>query len=69
MVSGDRVAIRSTLTGTHAGGLLGAPGSGQALSVEGITILRFEGDRVAERWNRLDDLGLLGQLGVGPGAV
>jgi predicted ester cyclase len=66
VVSDDEVAIRFTLTGTHSGGLMGAAGSGQALEVEGITILRFEGDRVAERWNRLDDLALLAQLGLVP---
>jgi predicted ester cyclase len=60
----DRVAVRFTLTGTHQGGLLGAPGDGQHLRVEGITILRFEGDLVAERWNRLDDVALLSQLGI-----
>jgi predicted ester cyclase len=61
---GDRVAVRYVLTGTHEGELLGAPGTGQALEVEGITIVRFEGDLVAERWNRLDDVTLLTQLGL-----
>lgn len=67
--SGDRVAVRFALTGTHRGGLLGADGTGQALDVEGITVLRFEGDRVAERWNRLDDVTLLAQLGLLPAAA
>lgn len=66
LVDGDRVAVRFALTGTHRGGLLGADGTGQAVDVEGITVLRFEGDRVAERWNRLDDLTLLTQLGLLP---
>lgn len=61
---GDRVAVRYILTGTHSGELLGAAGTGQALEVEGITILRFEGELVAERWNRLDDVKLLTQLGL-----
>ena len=61
---GERVAVRYVLTGTHEGELLGAAGTGQALEVEGITILRFEGDLVAERWNRLDDVKLLTQLGL-----
>lgn len=66
LADGDRVAVRFVLTGTHRGALLGATGSGQALDVEGITVLRFEGDRVAERWNRLDDVTLLTQLGLLP---
>jgi predicted ester cyclase len=61
---GDRVVVRYVLTGTHEGELLGAAGTGQALGVEGITIVRFEGDLVAERWNRLDDVKLLTQLGL-----
>jgi len=63
---GDRVAIRFLLTGTHQGELFGAAGTGRSLEVEGITIVEFVGDQVVERWNRLDDLGLLGQLGVLP---
>ena len=66
LVDGDRVAVRYTLTGTHEGELLGAPGTGRPLEVEGMTVLHFEGDRVAERWNRLDDLSLLTQLGALP---
>jgi predicted ester cyclase len=64
--AGDRVVVRFRLTGTHRGGLLGAAAHGQEPSAEGITVLRFEGDRVAERWNRLDDLTLLTQLGLLP---
>ena len=61
---GDRVAVRYVLTGTHEGELFGAAGTGQALEIEGITIVRFEGELVAERWNRLDDVTLLTQLGL-----
>jgi predicted ester cyclase len=69
LVDGDRVAVRFVLTGTHQGELLGAPGTGQVLHVDGITALRFAGDRVAERWNRLDDVTLLTQLGLLPAAA
>jgi predicted ester cyclase len=62
--SGDRVVVRFRLTGTHQGALLGAPGTGNSIDVEGITIIRFEGDRAGERWNRLDDVALLTQLGA-----
>lgn len=64
LVDGDRVAVRFTFTGTHQNELLGAPGTGRSLEVEGITVLSFENGLVAERWNRLDDLGLLTQLGA-----
>jgi hypothetical protein len=62
----DRVAVRFTLTGTHTGELLGVAGSGAVIDVEGITVLRFSGDRCVERWNRLDDVTLLTQIGALP---
>lgn len=69
VTEGDRVAVRYTLTGTHTGTFLGAPPTGKAISVEGITILRFEGGKVAERWNRLDELTLLTKIGALPAAT
>jgi predicted ester cyclase len=69
ITDGDRVAARFTLTGTHQDELFGAAGTGQSLTVEGITVLRFENGLVAERWNRLDDVTLLTQLGLLPPAA
>ena len=66
LIDGERVAVRFTFTGTHEGELLGAAGTGRALEVEGITVLRFANGLVVERWNRLDDLALLTQLGALP---
>lgn len=66
LVDGDRVAVRYSLTGTHTGELLGAPGTGTAVDVEGITVVRFVDGAVAERWNRLDDLSFLTQIGAMP---
>ena len=54
------------LTGTHRGELFGAVGTGHALEAEGITIVHFVDGHVVERWNRLDDMGLLTQLGALP---
>jgi steroid delta-isomerase-like uncharacterized protein len=65
----DRVAVRFTLTGTHTGELLGVPASGEHIDAEGITILRFSGDRVVERWNRLDEVAFLTQIGAMPAAT
>jgi predicted ester cyclase len=62
----DRIAARFRLTGTHRGGpLLGVPAAGALVDVTGITIMRFGmGGRVVERWQALDQLTLLTQLGV-----
>jgi hypothetical protein len=69
LTDGDRVAVRFTLTGTHTGGLFGAPASGEHIEAEGIAILRFSGDRIVERWNRLDDVAFLTQIGAMPAPV
>ncbi len=66
LVEGDRVALRFVLTGTHRGDLFGAAGTGRSLEVEGITMVQFADGLVVERWNRLDDMGLLTQLGAFP---
>lgn len=69
LVDGDRVALRYALTGTHRGELFGAAGSGGSLEVEGMTVVQFVDAVVVERWNRLDDLALLTQLGALPVAA
>ncbi|MEO5609736.1 MAG: ester cyclase [Ornithinibacter sp.] len=66
LVDNDRVALRYVLTGTHRGELFGAAGTGRSLEVEGITVVQFVDGVVVERWNRLDDMGLLAQLGALP---
>ncbi|MDN5852760.1 MAG: ester cyclase [Actinomycetia bacterium] len=69
LIDGDRVAVRFILTGTHTGELLGTSPTGNHLEVGAVTILRFDGDKVAERWNRLDDVALLTQIGAMPAAA
>ncbi|HEV7826487.1 MAG TPA: ester cyclase [Mycobacteriales bacterium] len=65
----NRAAVRFTLSGTHTGELFGVPAAGAHIEAEGITILRFSGDRVVERWNRLDDIAFLTQIGAMPAAA
>lgn len=69
LVDGDRVAVRFTLTGTHTGELFGVPATGEHVEAEGITIVQFSGSRVVERWNRLDDVTFLTQIGAMPAAA
>ena len=62
---GDIVVERFTASGTHTGGpLMGMPGTGKSITVAGINIFRVNGDRIVERWGRLDEVGLLRQLGL-----
>jgi steroid delta-isomerase-like uncharacterized protein len=64
VAEGDIVVERFTASGTHRGELMGVPPSGKTIEVRGINIFRVEGDQIVERWGRLDDLGLLRQLGL-----
>ena len=50
IASGDRLAARYTLTGIQAQDFYGAPLTGAATKVEGMTWLHFRDGRVAEVW-------------------
>lgn len=59
---GDRVVVRGTFSGTHAGApLFGAPASGKKLVWGGIDIFRVTEGRLTERWRCSDELSLLQQ--------
>jgi predicted ester cyclase len=60
---GDVVVERFTARGTRRGELMGAPATGEPVELRGINVRRFSGDRIVERWGRLDELGLARQLG------
>lgn len=62
----DRVAARLTMRGTHLGPLNGAPATGRAVVVSGMSIERIANGRIVEGWNENDALGLLQQLGMFP---
>jgi steroid delta-isomerase-like uncharacterized protein len=63
---GDLVVEQFTASGTHQGEIFGVPASGRTVSLPGINIWRVRDGRIVERWGRLDDLGLLRQLGLVP---
>ncbi len=64
VAEGDRVAWRYSLQATHTGPLLGVPATGKPITMTGISIDRFAGGQIVERWSQLDTLGLLSQLGA-----
>jgi steroid delta-isomerase-like uncharacterized protein len=61
---GDIVVERFTASGTQRGELAGVPATGREVSLPGINIFRLADGRIVERWGRLDELGLLRQLGA-----
>jgi predicted ester cyclase len=63
---GDTVVLHWRMTGTHRGALMGIEPTGTRCTVDGITVARFRGGKLAEDWTQWDALGLMRQLGVAP---
>jgi steroid delta-isomerase-like uncharacterized protein len=68
IAEGDLVATRWRARGTHLGPFMGIPATGNAVELTGMTIERIAGGKRLEGWGVQDMLGLMHQLGVGPGA-
>ncbi len=67
LVAEDNLVVEPfTASGTQQGEIFGVPASGRAVSLPGINIWRVRDGRIMERWGRLDELGLLRQLGLVP---
>ena len=63
---GDRLAVRSTLRGTHQGDFMGIPATGKRVEVSNYDFVRFENDQAAEHWGVIDSAVLMEQLGMAP---
>jgi predicted ester cyclase len=62
----DRVVVRWTNAGTHVGEFSGVSPTGRAFKIGGIDMYRVEAGVLAEHWHQLDQLSMLGQLGLMP---
>lgn len=64
---GEQVVTRYTIRGTHRGESeeFGPP-TGKQMELKGITIHRFEGDKILEEWETYDNLSVMQQLGLLP---
>ena len=63
----DLVAAHLQFQGTHQGEFMGAAPTGNRVEFRVMGFLRFGPDgKVVERWTRLDEIGLLTQLGLMP---
>ncbi len=66
VIEKDTVAARFRFNGTHRGEFMGLAPTNKRVSVPGLTIMRFQGDQVIERWSEMNYLGLLQELGASP---
>ena len=68
-VDGDTVVTRWRMSGTHDGSFMGIAPTGARCTVEGISVGRFQGGKLAEDWVQWDALGLMRQVGAGKSAA
>jgi steroid delta-isomerase-like uncharacterized protein len=66
IAEGDKVVWRWTHRGVHSGPVMNIPATGKPINLTGITIDRFAGSQVVERWSQADSMGLMQQLGLTP---
>ena len=66
IAEGDRVVVRWTGSGTHVGEFMGIPPTGRPFTISGIDIYRIADGTMVEHWHVVDQLALLGQLGLLP---
>jgi steroid delta-isomerase-like uncharacterized protein len=61
----DMIAVHWVAAGTHSGAAPGLPPpSGKRIDVSGVTLVRLEGEKIAEGWDDYDHADLMRQLGV-----
>lgn len=61
---GNKVVVRSTITGTQAQEFHGFPSKGRKLHIQAIDIHEFKNGKIIRTWHSEDWLTGLGQLGV-----
>ncbi|NUQ72518.1 MAG: ester cyclase [Polyangiaceae bacterium] len=66
LAEGDRVCVRYLGQGTHVGELLGRPGTGKPVRLEGVNVYRMVDGKIAETWQYMDGLGFLRLIGALP---
>ena len=64
VAEGDRVAVRYTARATHRGEFRGMAPTGKEIRVAGMAVYRIARGQIVERWDNLDQLGLMQQLGA-----
>ena len=66
LVAGDKVAVHSTVYGTHQNIFLGIPPTGRTIAMRTCDFHRIENGVIVETWHLEDFLSLLRQLGAFP---
>jgi steroid delta-isomerase-like uncharacterized protein len=64
IAEGDKVVVRCSVRGRHAGDHLGVAASNVTVDFTGIAIVRIEDGKIVEAWNNFDFLRMNKQIGV-----
>ena len=64
VIAGDKVVTRWTAEGTHNGPLGDVKPTGKRVRIDGLILDCVVGDRVVERWEQWDQMGMMHQLGL-----
>ena len=65
---GDILAVRTSFTGTMTGPFRGMPPTSKKVSMPEALFYRYEGDKIVEEWQFLNETAMLLQLGIAPPA-
>lgn len=65
--SGEQVALRWIMTGTHEGRMFGVEPTGRQVELTAIEMNHFSEGKLIETWTQSDQLGLMQQLGADRG--
>ena len=66
IAEGDKVVASWSARATHKGELRGIAPTWKQVTISGVAIYRFVGNKIAEIWGWRDTFGLMQQLGVIP---
>ena len=69
VAEGDRVFLRSTMTGTHDGEFQGIPATGRHIASESAEVFRIADGKIVGYWCMVDVSGLMRQLTEEPVAA
>jgi steroid delta-isomerase-like uncharacterized protein len=61
---GNKVVVRSTITGTQKGPLIGFPAKNRSMSIQAIDIHEFKDGKIVRTWHTEDWMSGLHQLGA-----
>ena len=69
LVEGDLLALRTIITGSHAGAYAGVAATGNRIQTSASHIFRVRDDRLVEHWPVLDTYRILAAIGAIPAAA